>query len=64
LGFATAAFVACGTAYLVVTLVAWHAASAVPLATELAMTILFYIPVVLLLGVLHRRFVGPLRREF
>jgi hypothetical protein len=26
--------------------------------------VVFYIPVVLLLGILHRRFVGPLRREF
>ncbi|HEY1709364.1 MAG TPA: hypothetical protein VGG10_13945 [Rhizomicrobium sp.] len=64
LGFATAAFVACGTAYLVVTFLAWRIVSVVPLATELAMTILFYMPIVLLLGAIHRRFVGPLRREF
>jgi rod shape-determining protein MreD len=64
LGFATAAFVACGSAYLVVTVYVWRLSSIVPLATELATTVLFYIPVVLLLGMLHRRFVGPLRREF
>lgn len=64
LGFATAAFIACGAAYLVVAVYFWRLSSIVPLATELATTVLFYIPVVLFLGMLHRRFVGPLRREF
>jgi len=38
-------------------------ASIVPLATELAMTVLWYVPVIVLLNNVHRRFVGPLRRE-
>jgi rod shape-determining protein MreD len=63
LGFATAAFIACGSAFTIVTIYFWRWSSIVPLATELAMTVLFYIPVVILLGTIHRRFVGPQRRE-
>jgi rod shape-determining protein MreD len=64
LGFATAAFICCGTAFAVFTVYYWRLSSMVPLATELAMTVLFYIPVVVLLNNVHRRWVGPLRREF
>jgi rod shape-determining protein MreD len=64
LGFATVAFISCGVSFLTVAVLAWRMPSIVPLATELAMTVLFYIPVVLLFGVIHRRLVGPLRREF
>jgi len=64
LGFATAAFITCGIAFLIVAISHWTFPSIVLLATELAMTVIFYIPVVLLLGQIHRRFVGPLRREF
>ncbi|HEX2589845.1 MAG TPA: rod shape-determining protein MreD [Rhizomicrobium sp.] len=64
LGFATAAFIACGSAYLIVTVYFWRLSSIVPLATELAMTVLFYVPLVVLLGRIHHRFVGPLRRDF
>lgn len=64
LGFATAAFIACGAAYAIVSVYYWRLSSIVPLATEMATTVVFYIPVVMLMGALHRRFVGPLRREF
>ncbi len=64
LGFATAAFIACGVAFTIVTIYFWRWSSIVPLATELAMTVLFYIPTVVLLNNIHRRWVGPLRRDF
>jgi rod shape-determining protein MreD len=64
LGFATAAFIACATAYVVFTFYYWRLSSLVPLATELAMTVLWYIPVIVLLNNVHRRWVGPLRRDF
>jgi rod shape-determining protein MreD len=63
LGFATAAFIACGAALTITTIYNWRWSSLSLLATELAMTVLFYIPVVILLGTIHRRFVGPQRRE-
>ncbi len=64
LGFATAAFIACSVSFIAVAVLSWRMPSIVPLATELAMTVLFYVFVVLLLAPIHRRFVGPLRREF
>jgi len=64
LGFATAVFIACAIAFAVVTIYYWRWSSIVPLATELAMTVLFYVPIVVLLANIHRRWVGPLRREF
>jgi rod shape-determining protein MreD len=62
LGFATAALIVCAIAY--VTMAALY--SFPPLGTivaELAMTVLFYVPGVFLIGIIHRRLVGPLRSE-
>jgi hypothetical protein len=35
-----------------------------PIVAELAVTVLFYIPGALVVGVIHRRLVGPLRSDF
>ncbi len=64
LGFATAALVACGSAYLIVSIYHWQVLPLAPIMSELAMTVLFYIPVAAVLGALHRKLVGPLRSEF
>ncbi|HEY2836522.1 MAG TPA: hypothetical protein VGI89_08130, partial [Rhizomicrobium sp.] len=62
LGFATAALIACVVAYAV-TAVLYRFAPIGPMVAELAMTVLFYIPGVYLIGIIHRRLVGPLRSE-
>ena len=62
LGFATAALIACLVAY-VVTAALYRFAPVGPMVAELAMTVLFYIPGVYLIGIIHRRLVGPLRSE-
>jgi hypothetical protein len=35
-----------------------------PIVAELVVTVLFYIPGVYVVGVVHRRLVGPLRSDF
>jgi rod shape-determining protein MreD len=64
LGFATAALVACATAYLIVCVYHWHLLPLAPLMSELATTVIFYVPVAWFLGTVHHRFVGPLRSDF
>lgn len=64
LGFATAAAVSCATAYVVVALYYWRVPPLAPVMGELAMTLFFYLPVVVFLGLVHRRLVGPLRSDF
>lgn len=63
-GFAVASLTACLTAYFIVAIYYWHLPPAQPMLLQLAMTVLFYIPGVILLGFVHRRFVGPYRSEF
>ena len=67
-GFATAALVACGTAYLTVAALALltpgaHVPSLAPIVSELAMTVLFYVPTTLVVGQLHHRLVGASRGD-
>lgn len=62
LGFATASLIACVVAYAV-TAALYRFAPIGPMVAELAMTVLFYIPGVYLIGIIHRRLVGPLRSE-
>ena len=62
LGFATASLIACVVAYAV-TAALYRFAPIGPMVGELAMTVLFYIPGVYLIGIIHRRLVGPLRSE-
>jgi rod shape-determining protein MreD len=64
LGFSAAALVACGSAYLVLALYFWRILPLSPMLGELAMTVLFYMPIVVLLGFVHRHLVGPLRGDF
>lgn len=62
LGFATAALIACVVAYAV-TAALYSFAPIGSMVAELAMTVLFYVPGVYLIGIIHRRLVGPLRSE-
>jgi rod shape-determining protein MreD len=64
LGFATAATVACATAYGVIAVYYWHMPPFAAVMSELAMSVFFYIPAAMFLGVIHRRLVGPLRSDF
>ncbi len=63
LGFATAALITCTCAYLIIALYYWQIPLLSPIVGELAMTVLFYIPGAYLVGLIHRRFVGPLRSD-
>ena len=63
-GFAVATLSACVTAYVIVALYYWHLPPVAPLLVELAMTVLFYIPAVFVMGVVHRHIVGPYRSDF
>jgi rod shape-determining protein MreD len=63
-GFATSALVASACAYATVALYYWHLPPIGPIVAELVVTVLFYIPGAYLVGVVHRRLVGPLRSDF
>lgn len=62
LGFATAALTTCAVAY-VTTAALYRFAPVGPIVAQLAMTVLFYVPGVYIIGIIHRRLVGPLRSE-
>ena len=62
LGFATAALITCVVAYAI-TAALYSFPPIGTIVAELAMTVLFYIPGVYLIGIIHRRLVGPLRSE-
>jgi rod shape-determining protein MreD len=64
LGFATAALVACGTAYVAMNFYHWRLLPLSPVASEFAMTVLCYVPAAYVLGAVHHRIVGPLRSDF
>ena len=64
LGFATAAFVACGTAYLIKCVLDWRLLPIGSIAGGMLSSAILYIPVAVFLNHMHRRFVGPLRSEF
>ena len=64
LGFATAALIACGTAYVVMSFYYWRLLPISPVVSEFAMTAVCYVPAVYLLGAAHRHLVGPLRSDF
>lgn len=63
-GFAVSALSACAAAYVIVALYYWHFPPLAPMLVELAMTVLFYIPAVFVLGIVQRRLVGPYRSDF
>jgi rod shape-determining protein MreD len=67
-GFAAAALAVCATAYLTVAGLALltpdaHVPPLAPIASVLAMTILFYVPAALVVGWLHHRLVGASRGD-
>ena len=67
-GFAGAALFACATAYFTVTALALLSPDGrtpplAPIAAELAMTVLFYVPAALVVGWLHHRLVGASRGD-
>jgi rod shape-determining protein MreD len=64
LGFATATLVTCATGYFAFALYHWRVLPLAPYVKEFAVTAVLYAPVALLLGVIHRRLVGPLRSDF
>ena len=63
-GFAIAAAIACASAYAVVCVYNWRMVPLAPVMGELAMSVIFYVPVAMFLGAVHRRLVGPLRSDF
>ena len=64
LGFATAALVACGTAYIIMLIHQWSLLPLTPVLGTFAMTVLFYAPGAYVLGAVHHRLVGPMRSDF
>jgi rod shape-determining protein MreD len=67
-GFAGAALFTCTSAYLTVAALALlspsgHVPPLIPIVSELAMTVLFYVPTALVVGWLHRRLVGASRGD-
>ena len=63
-GFGVAALTACTAAYVIAGIYYWHLQAVAPMLIELAATVIFYIPAIFVLGVAHRRLVGPYRSDF
>ncbi|HEY1836651.1 MAG: rod shape-determining protein MreD [Rhizomicrobium sp.] len=63
-GFGAATLVACGVAYLVAGFIFGHLPPVGNIAMEIAMTVVFYIPVLPLLNRLHHSLIGPSRSDF
>ena len=63
LGFSVAALVACTCAYAITALSFWRLPLPGPIVSELAMTVLFYVPTALVVGWLHHRLVGASRGD-
>lgn len=63
LGFATAMSVTAGAAYVIVSIYYAQLPPLAPLLVEITVSVLFYIPAAIVLGWIHRRFVGPLRSD-
>lgn len=62
-GFGAAASTACSSAYFTIAALYWHLPPLAPILSELAMTVLFYIPTVYVVGIIHHRLVGALRSD-
>ena len=63
-GFGAAASVACASAYFTIAALYWHFPPLAPILSELAMTVLFYVPTVYVVGIIHHRLVGASRSDF
>ena len=64
IGFAAAMLAASITAYVVVSIYYARLPPLAPLIVEITVSVLFYVPAAVVLGWVHRRFVGPLRSDF
>ena len=64
LGFATAAFVACGSAYLIKCALDARLLPVGSIAGEMLSSAILYMPVAVLLNYVHRHYVGAIRSEF
>jgi rod shape-determining protein MreD len=62
-GFASASAFCCFVAWATIGLLGWRVPHLAPIVGELAMTVLFYAPTVMVVGRLHHRLVGPLRSD-
>jgi len=62
-GFAAAASVTCACAYFTIAALYWHLPLLAPILSELAMTVLFYVPAAMLVVAIHHRIVGPMRSD-
>ena len=63
LGFAAAMLTAGAAAYAIICIYYWHLPPLGPILLEIAVSVIFYIPVAILLGGVHRHLVGPLRSD-
>ena len=63
LGFAAAALAACATAYFTVALLHAQFPPLPPILSEMAMTVLFYIPAAYVIGLIHHRLIGASRGD-
>jgi rod shape-determining protein MreD len=63
LGFASAMFVAAGVAYVLAALAYWQFAPLAPILVQCAVTIALYPLLALVMGRLHRHYIGSLRSD-
>jgi rod shape-determining protein MreD len=63
LGFAAAAAFACACAWFTVAALHGHIPLIAPIVSELAMTVLFYVPTVYIVGWIHHKMVGASRGD-
>jgi rod shape-determining protein MreD len=64
LGFAAAMLTAGATAYVIMAvLYYWGLPPLEPILIEIAVSVIFYIPIAMLLGIVHRRLVGSARSD-
>lgn len=63
IGFGAAASVTCASAYFTISALYWHFPPLAPILSELAMTVLFYVPTVYVVGIIHHRLVGASRSD-
>jgi rod shape-determining protein MreD len=63
LGFAAAMLAAGATAYGIIAIYYWHLPPLGPILIEIAVSVIFYIPIAVALGWIHRHLVGPLRSD-
>lgn len=63
IGFAAAAALACTIGFLTIGLYYERMPLLAPFFSELAMTVLFYIPAAYVIGLIHHRLVGPMRSD-